>query len=133
MNEKSIFCVDFDGTCVTHAFPDVGEDIGAAPILRKLIEHGHKIILFTMRSDDPERGRLVLSDAVDWFKKNDIPLYGININPQQRKWTSSPKAYGHVYIDDAALGIPLIYPAEGRPYVDWNVVDYRLGVIGYFD
>ncbi len=29
------FCIDFDGTCVTHLFPKVGKDIGAAPVLRE--------------------------------------------------------------------------------------------------
>lgn len=28
-----IIAVDFDGTCVTHEFPKVGEEIGAAPVL----------------------------------------------------------------------------------------------------
>ena len=48
------------------------------------------------------------TDAVNWFKKNDIPLYGINENPDQSSWTTSPKPYCHIYIDDAALGCPLI-------------------------
>ena len=30
--------IDFDGTCVTHEFPDVGKEIDAVPILKKLIE-----------------------------------------------------------------------------------------------
>lgn len=45
-----IIAVDFDGTCVTHEFPEVGKDIGAVPVLRELVEKGHKIILYTMRS-----------------------------------------------------------------------------------
>lgn len=42
-----IIAVDFDGTCVIHEFPKVGKDIGAVPVLKKLIEKGHKIILYT--------------------------------------------------------------------------------------
>lgn len=45
-----IIAVDFDGTCVTHEFPRVGEEIGAAEVLKELTDKGHKIILFTMRS-----------------------------------------------------------------------------------
>lgn len=41
--------VDFDGTCVTHEYPDVGKDIGAIPVLKELVDKGHKLILFTMR------------------------------------------------------------------------------------
>jgi len=53
---------------------------------------------------------LFLDDAVNWFKENDIPLYGINENPTQKNWTNSQKAYGHLYIDDCALGCPMNYP-----------------------
>ncbi len=133
-----IIGIDFDGTCVTHEFPKVGKDIGAVPILRKLVEHGHQLILFTMRSDidfpissdkdiSPIGGNY-LTDAVNWFKANDIPLYGINKNPTQESWTSSPKAYCQLYIDDAALGIPLIFNTEmsGRSYVDWEEVLFEL-------
>lgn len=111
-------CIDFDGTCVTHEFPRVGRDIGAVPVLKELIANGHNLILFTMRSDKHDNeGYSVeipqvhngnfLTDAVNWFKENNIPLYGIQENPQQKEWTTSPKAYGQLYIDDAALGIPL--------------------------
>ena len=37
--------VDFDGTCVTHAYPEIGNDIGAVPILKRIVERGHKLIL----------------------------------------------------------------------------------------
>ena len=58
-----------------------------------------------MRSDNNEGS--YLSDAVNWFKQENIPLYGINTNPTQKYWTSSPKAYGHYMIDDSAIGVPL--------------------------
>lgn len=129
-------CIDFDGTCVTHEFPEIGEDIGAVPVLKEITENGHNLILFSMRCDrkvkktDKKTGETTISEenylteAVEWFRKNDIPLYGIQKNPTQRFWTSSPKAYGHLYIDDAGLGCPLIYPEEEgkRPYVDWPAV-----------
>jgi hypothetical protein len=111
--------VDFDGTCVTHEFPKVGKDVGAVPVLKELVESGHKLVLFTMRSDGQVYGD-VLADAVNWFKENDIPLYGIQRNPTQDSWTTSPKAYAQVYIDDAALGCPLLETdLSSRPYVDW--------------
>lgn len=61
----------------------------------------------------------------DWFKENGIPLWGINENPKQKEWTSSPKIFANIYIDDAALGIPLKLDEDGhvsRPYVDWERV-----------
>lgn len=122
MDKKLIIAVDFDGTCVSHMFPNVGEDIGAIPVLKRIVDNGHKLILFTMRGDGKE-----LNDAIGWFRKNNLPLYGINKNPGQKSWTISPKPYANYYIDDAALGCPLIYPGNGeRPYVDWKEVEKLL-------
>jgi len=120
-----IIAVDFDGTCVTHEYPKVGRDIGAQPVLKKFVELGHKLILYTMRSGQ------YLDDAVKWFEDNDIPLYGINENPTQKEWTESPKAYANLYIDDAAFGAPLVLEAMvygERPYIDWEYISkfYKL-------
>ena len=129
--------VDFDGTCVTHDFPEVGSDIGAIPVLKALVEKGHQLILFTMRCDhtfmpdslDPSiqniKGHFLL-DAIEWFKENDIPLYGINTDPQQSSWTLSPKAYGELIIDDIAIGCPLIYGKHRKPFVDWTEISKLL-------
>ena len=139
-----IIAVDFDGTCVTHEFPEVGKDIGAVPVLKELVKKGHKIILYTMRSH-PDKNKQnktlsggiisndTLQDAIDWFKENEIPLWGINENPKQKEWTSSPKIHANIYIDDAALGTPLIYAKDGglyRPYVDWNRMRTLLKIKG---
>lgn len=139
--------VDFDGTCVKHSYPDLGEEIGAPRVLRKLVEKGHHLILFTMRCDNqPDvhfdngfkmTGGDYLTQAVNWFKSHGIPLFGVQTNPTQARWTTSPKAYGHLHIDDAALGCPLIYPSHDpndfhvpgthdRPWVDWEAVEQLL-------
>ncbi len=118
----SIIAVDFDGTCVTHEYPKTGRDIGAAPVLIELVERGCKLILWTMRSDGGEHGDM-LAAAVKWFEERGIPLFGINRNPEQDTWTSSPKAYAKLYIDDAALGVPLCRGLKGeRPFVDWDAI-----------
>ena len=118
--------IDFDGTCVTHDYPRIGKEIGATEVLKRLVEAGHKLILNTMRSDKE------LQDAVNWFKKNEIELYGVNENPTQKRWTNSPKVYAHMYIDDAALGCPLINAPElsNRPFVDWDSIDLQLIQMG---
>ena len=121
-----IIAIDFDGTCVTHDYPRIGKDIGAQPVLRKLVAAGHKLILYTMRCGED------LREAVNWFKKNNIPLYGINENPDQKAWTSSPKVYANLYIDDAALGCPVtyLYKSKGklseRPFVFWAFIEAEL-------
>lgn len=125
-----IIAIDFDGTCVTHDYPNVGKNIGAGEVLKKLVENGHRLILWTMRSGKE------LQDAVDWFYAQGFPsgweLYGINTNPDQHIWTSSPKAYAQLYIDDAALGCPLIYDetVSHRPFVDWDAVEQYLATHG---
>ncbi len=131
--------VDFDGTCTAHQFPAIGADIGAASVLRELAAKGHKLILWTMRSDkydnhnckgsdpsvyipkDDERNDY-LSQAIGWFADNQIPLYGCQTNPTQSAWTSSPKCYANLYLDDAALGCPLTYDINisDRPFVNWT-------------
>ena len=111
-------CIDFDGTIVTHEYPEIGRDIGAIPVLEEIINNGHIIILFTMRSGEE------LAEAVAFLEDYGIHLYGVNINPTQEKWTGSPKAYGQLYIDDAGINIPLIrnYNLSERKYVDWDAI-----------
>lgn len=116
-------CIDFDGTIVDHRFPNIGKPVPKAiETIKELQALDHKIILFTMRSDNQKVGD-VLTQAVEYLKNNGIKLHGINRNPDQDSWTSSPKAYGHIYIDDAAYGCPLIHPTSfARPCVDWSKV-----------
>lgn len=117
-----VIAIDFDGTCVTHEYPKVGKDIGAVPVLKKLREKGHLLILHTMRFEETER------DAINWFIANDILLYGVNRNKTQWRWSKSPKIYANLYIDDAALGCPLKIDPElsDRPFVDWEAVEKLL-------
>lgn len=117
---STIIAVDFDGTCCTHEYPAIGREIGAISVLRELLAQGHRLILYTMRSG------ATLIEAVDWLKSHGITFWDINRNPQQHQWSSSPKVYAQLYIDDAALGVPLIVPDDGRPYVDWSKVREQL-------
>lgn len=111
--------VDFDSTCVADNYPGIGRDIGAVPVLRDLAEE-HNLILWTMRSGT------ALDVAVEWFRKHGIPLFGINENPVQHSWTTSPKAYAEILIDDVALGCPLVENPHGPDYVDWKKVRREL-------
>ena len=149
-----IIAIDFDGTCVTHEYPKVGRDIGAVPVLKKLVESGHQLMLWTMRGTKPVDTVDTLAEAVKWFEDNGIPLWGINENPDQKAsgWTNSNKQYAQMYIDDAAFGCPLlqdyvwrpvmqgietttygqnsIEEPVGRPYVDWIKVEQILEETG---
>ena len=116
-------CVDFDGTIVDHRFPEIGPPVpGAVDWMLKWQGAGAKLILFTMRSDGGRNGN-VLSLAVEYLKENGINLYGVNKNPTQVHWTNSPKAYGKIYVDDAAFGCPLVQLDDfQRPCVNWEIV-----------
>ena len=89
-----IIAVDFDGTCVTHEYPEIGESIGAEKVLKALVENGHQLVLCTMRGHKTHEGRDLLQEAVDWFEENGIELYGVNETPFQHTWTDSPKPFG---------------------------------------
>ena len=115
--------VDFDGTIVDHRFPEIGKPCpGAFDWLRQLHAAGAKLILSTMRSDRPERP--YLAEAVQFCRERGVCFYGINRDPDQDGWTTSPKAYAECYIGDDALGCPLWDNPRlgGRPVVDWNRV-----------
>lgn len=113
-----IIALDFDGTCVKNEkFPSVGADIGAVPILKKLIENGHKLILWTVRTD------IGLKNAVKWFDDNQIELSGIN---KYKSNSNSPKINADLFIDDKSINAPLIHPNEGKPYINWKVVESLL-------
>ncbi len=122
-----IIAIDFDGTCVTHDYPRVGKDIGAVPVLKELVASGHQLMLWTMRGNKPLAGTPdTLQDAINWFRNNDIPLWGVNENPDQKKsgWSLSNKQHAELYIDDAALGCPLLFNPSfsQRPFVNWEKV-----------
>lgn len=140
-NMAKIIILDFDGTCVPHnrLLIDYDNDaIGAVPVLQELVANGFKLILFTVRSNienptstDPNiitKGGNYLDDAVNWFKRHDIPLFGVQTNPEQHTFTTSPKPYGDIIIDDNALGAPLKSDStiSDKPFIDWKEVQRLL-------
>jgi len=116
-------CVDFDGTLVDHRYPEIGKPVPEAmKWLKNFQSYGARIILYTMRSDSDKYGP-ILTQAVSYVKAGGITLYGINHNPDQDDWTKSPKAYADLYIDDSAVGCPLVQiKGFARPCVDWKKV-----------
>ena len=61
--------IDFDGTCVEHKYPEIGREIPyALQVLREITDRGHKIILWTMRSEQ------YLEEAVRCYEERKIPL-----------------------------------------------------------
>lgn len=106
-----IIAVDFDGVLCEKKWPGIG-----APN-KKLIDHlielrnlGHKIILWTCRTDDefldPKTGekRDLLGEAVEFCRAYGLTFDYINEPDPEglQLYGGNPrKIYAHVYIDDA--------------------------------
>jgi hypothetical protein len=115
--------LDVDGTVTMQCDPANG--LGA-PVpfslywIEKWQEAGAEIYLWTMRGGGGTEGDTV-TPAVNYLWDNGIKVDGVNRGEQP--WTDSPKLYAQVYVDNAAAGAPLIYPANGLPpYLDWTIV-----------
>ena len=116
-----ILAIDFDGTICEHRFPKIGKPAPRAfHWLKKFQEAEALLILLTMRSDGRPDGNF-LRDAVDFCRDNGVEFWQVNTNHEQDSWTSSRKVYAHAYIDDAAVGCPLI-GEWGARVVDWDTV-----------
>lgn len=124
--------IDFDGTCVYHRYPLVGESLPrAVETLKELLAEGHQLILYTMRSDDPhsvlagteyEDKADFLTDALNWFKDNNIP---VDIHTGWHKPTVD------LFIDDLALGAPMMLQTFDKPFMDWNRARRLLQLDGF--
>ncbi len=115
--------VDFDATCADHVYPRIGQEVpGCIRVMKSWIKRRDNIILSTMRSSEE------LDDAVKWLAEREIHLYGVQTNPTQAQWTTSPKCLGDWHVDDRNAGIPLIkYASFNRPCVLWETVTLRNG------
>lgn len=116
--------VDFDGTIVDHRYPEIGPF--APDALRWLTEWSAdpfvELMLWTARCDAPMCGPM-LSMAARHCMGYGIRFGVVNNKLDDRNWTTNPKLYANVYIDDAAAGTPLIQPAGFKlPCVDWHKV-----------
>lgn len=133
---KIIIAVDFDGTIVTHQFPRIGTLVPyAKKVLTKLSTIPEvQLMLWTMRStlgikyDNDSTPTDTLQEAFTFLKRENLnfSLDWINFNPEQ-SWSHSNKQYANIYIDDAALGCPLMESSDSeRPVVDWFRIENLL-------
>lgn len=116
-----IIAVDFDGTIVTHEYPNIGKERPfAIDTLKRIQAEGqHQLILWTVRE-----GQL-LKEAVDFCHERGLDFYAINSNyPEEQPEHNAPrKLVADLWIDDRNLGgIPdwgIIYQMikSGRPWM----------------
>lgn len=111
-----IISVDFDGTIVEHRYPAIGKERPfATATLRRLMQDGHKLILFSVRE-----GQL-LEDAIMWCEERGVRFYSANADidedagAHQGVANFTRKIKADIFIDDRNIG--------GIP--DWGVI-YQL-------
>ena len=99
--DKLIIAVDFDGTIVEDAYPKIGKPkLFAFETLKRLKKDGHRLILWTYRSD------IRLEEAVDFCKENGLEFYAVNKSfPEERfDYSKSRKIHADIFIDDRNIG-----------------------------
>lgn len=104
--------VDFDGTIVEEAYPQIGKPIPfAIDVLKKLIyEDYHRVILWTVREG------ALLEEAVQYCRQRGVEFYAVNkLHPDLPDEYCSRKIAVDIFIDDRSLG--------GLP--EWGLI-YRM-------
>jgi hypothetical protein len=114
-----VIAVDFDGTIVTHEYPNIGKEIPfAIDTLKRLQQSPDKLlILWTVREGAE------LEEAVEYCRSKGLEFYAVNNNyPEESSEHPEPrKLKVDLFIDDRNLG--------GLP--DWGVI-YRMIMTGKY-
>lgn len=96
-----IIAVDFDGTIVEDAYPNIGKPmLFAFETLRKLQSEGYRLILWTYRSGSK------LEEAIAFCKENGIDFYAVNKSFPEEEFDEkfSRKINADLFIDDRNIG-----------------------------
>ena len=100
-NKNLIIAIDFDGTIVEDAYPNIGKPmIFAFETMRKLQSEGHRLILWTYRTEKK------LKEAVDFCKQQGLEFYAINKSYPEEEFDGkiSRKINATFFVDDRNIG-----------------------------
>jgi hydroxymethylpyrimidine pyrophosphatase-like HAD family hydrolase len=100
-NKHLIIAIDFDGTIVEDAYPKIGKPmIFAFETMRKLQSEGHRLILWTYRTEKK------LQEAVDFCKQQGLEFYAINKSYPEEEFDGkiSRKINATFFVDDRNIG-----------------------------
>lgn len=132
-NERLIVAIDFDGTIVEDAYPQIGKTrIFAFETLKRLQDDGHRLILWTYRNGTK------LKEAVDFCKENGIEFYAVNASFPEEKYdySRSRKIHADLFIDDRNIGGILgwgeIYQMITNEIPDIRASRRKGGLFGWF-
>lgn len=129
-----LIAVDFDGTIVTHRYPEIGEEIPfAVDTLKMLRLDGHRLILWSVRE-----GHL-LDEAVSWCRERGLEFYAVNRDYPEETTDNNPhfsrklKVGGLTKSEAEDLVADKIRPylAENEnPVVTITMASYSVAVLG---
>lgn len=111
MKRKLTLAIDFDGTIVQDAYPNIGSLLPFAKETIRLLYYDYNcdIVIWTCRSGKEEL------DCEKFLIENNIPFTTINKNTPAviQRWNSddSRKVYADIYIDDRSQ--------FADKYIDW--------------
>ncbi len=116
-DKRLILAIDFDGTICKHAeYPEIGEPVPHVLWWMRLFhDAGARSFLWTCRDG------LALSPALRYLHEESILLDGINQYAYWDGFKTSVKLFANIYIDDAAVGAPLIRERGHRPCLNWKI------------
>jgi len=131
--DKLIIAVDFDGTIVEDAYPKIGKPkLFAFETLERLQKEGHRLILWTYRSD------IRLEEAVAFCREQGLTFYAVNKSfpEEQFDYTKSRKIHADIFIDDRNIGGLLgwgeIYQLLANPKYHPKKLPKKKGFFSFF-
>lgn len=131
--------LDFDGTVVTHRYPEIGEyNEGCFEVLKKLQEAGHSVILNTSRIDFHNG---TIDEALFFLRKNNHQLLhpieehtSSKLQPTEWSWDGI-LLFDTMFIDDISKGIPIKKDENSNTFemVDWAQLDKEFEENGIYE
>jgi len=96
-----VIAIDFDGTIVEDAYPEIGDPkIFAFETLKEMQKGHNQLILWTSREGDE------LEEAVDFCRKNGVQFYAVNNSYPEEKYDEniSRKINCEVFVSHKNIG-----------------------------
>lgn len=97
-----IIAIDFDGTIVEDAYPEIGKiKENAKRVINRLHAEGHYIIIWTCRNGS------LLYKAVQFLHQNDVKFHAANESNADnvaKYGSDTRKVSADIYIDDKIIG-----------------------------
>lgn len=117
--KRLTIAIDLDNTVIFHGKEELIP--GAKAVLQKWKEQGHRLVLWTCRDHAGARAK-----AAWLMMQHGIVFHSMNAIEDQP--TDSPKVHADLYVDDRAVGCPMMprFDEDGEwagTIVNWQAID----------